>query len=607
MNPSSTNQNVSVIVAYRISRGHLLDVFADLRLWFNDITIVGPACYEISEQIKSLGGKWLEAESSSIQDLWDRGIQSVDSEWCLLLEGSEYISTILKESIVETSNSKPNRSTWFPIKREIFLLKQHLKYPLEWTYDPKPGLLFNDTGKFNKIDLLAHVEEKPLKGKSVYFAESTVAEVISNCMPRADQAAACLYRINPNLSLFKLALKALAAIPLNFFKKWILVRGIREGFEGLVFSGLDTVTVVLGYIGYYEKYIRSGRQIEDNLDSVKNILIVKLRGLGDAVLATPVLKNLKTLMPNVTISVLTFDFCKALFENNPNLAEIYGLSGDPSPNEIKKITKTLSGKHFDLIINLHSRNFSSQLVKKIKSSWSISRSYFIREKYRDVLIGSDHELDKTSIERDLDCLRVLGLDPVDKEPELFLTEDETLWARKHLIELGVDPLKKLIIIHPTVSQSIRNWGFDRFVVLSQKLITNYGCQVMGIFSSKEKAIADSLTEQVKEAFVYVGPIRPSIALINEADLMVDNSSGPAQISVALKIPTLVLVGPDYQNTYHEKSTYKKNHYVFFQDVPCRDLFFTKCLTPKTCEKLICLEHPVDEVVKKSLELLDKSC
>jgi ADP-heptose:LPS heptosyltransferase len=94
-----------------------------------------------------------------------------------------------------------------------------------------------------------------------------------------------------------------------------------------------------------------------------------------------------------------------------------------------------------------------------------------------------------------------------------------------------------------------------------------------------------------------------MALINEADLMIDNSSGPAQISAALKIPTLVLVGPDYQNTYHDKDLYKANNYVFFKDVPCRDLFFTRCLTPKNCEKLICLEHPVDEVVKKSLELL----
>jgi len=94
-----------------------------------------------------------------------------------------------------------------------------------------------------------------------------------------------------------------------------------------------------------------------------------------------------------------------------------------------------------------------------------------------------------------------------------------------------------------------------------------------------------------------------MALINEADLVIDNDSGPAHISVALKVPTLVLVGPDYQNTYRDKSVYKGSNYVFFRDVPCRDLFFSRCLTPKNCEKLTCLEHPVDEVVKKSLELL----
>ncbi|MDP6336878.1 MAG: hypothetical protein QGH98_11870, partial [Nitrospinaceae bacterium] len=64
-----------------------------------------------------------------------------------------------------------------------------------------------------------------------------------------------------------------------------------------------------------------------------------------------------------------------------------------------------------------------------------------------------------------------------------------------------------------------------------------------------------------------------------------------------------LVGPDYQNTYRDKSVYKGSNYVFFRDVPCRDLFFSRCLTPKNCEKLTCLDHPVDEVVKKSLELL----
>jgi ADP-heptose:LPS heptosyltransferase len=378
---------------------------------------------------------------------------------------------------------------------------------------------------------------------------------------------------------------------------------MREGFEGLIFSVLDSVAVVLGHLRYHEKYTRSGRQIEDRLNSVKKILIIKLRGLGDAVIATSVIRNINKLMPGISISILTFNFCKSLFENNPHLEKIYGLSEKPDAGELSRLAGQLSRKNFDLIFNLHARNLSSKLARKIKARWCISRSYFIREKFSDVMVGSDHALDKSSIERDLDCLRVIGLNPVEKSPELFVTEDETKRAKQYLNRLGADSSKKLIIVHPAVTQPYRHWGLDRFIMLSRQLNEGYGHQVMGIFSTQEQSIADSFKEQVKEALVYVGPIRPSMALINEADLMIDNDSGPAHISAALKIPTLVLVGPDYQNTYRDKNIYKENNYVFFRNVPCRDLFFSRCLTPKNCEKLTCLEHPVDEVVKKSLELL----
>jgi ADP-heptose:LPS heptosyltransferase len=600
----STETNVSVIIAHRGSDRHLLDAFLNLKLWFSNITIVGPDCTTILEEIKIRGGEWIKSESSSIWELWENGMRSKSSSWYLLLEGREYLSTILKESIVETSNSAPVRRTWFPIEREIFLLKQRLKYPLEWSHDPRPGLLFAGMDKLAPIDLPPLPKGKHLQGKSTYFAENTLAEVITNTMHRAEQAADQLYRTNPNLaSPFTLVSRALIASLSIFFRNWILRKGMREGFEGLIFSVLDSVAVILGYLRYHEKYIRSGRQIKDQLNSVKKILIIKLRGLGDAVLATPVIRNINKLMPSVSISVLTFNFCKPLFENNPHLAKIYGLSEEPDPRELSQLTSQLSRKNFDLILNLHARNLSSKLSRKIKARWRINRSYFIREKFSDVMVGSDHALDKSSIERDLDCLRVIGLDPVEKSPELFITDDEVRRARECLVALGADSSKKLIIIHPAVTQPYRHWGLDRFIMLSKQLNEGYGHQVMGIFSTQEQSIADSFKEQIKEALIYVGPIRPSMALINEADLMIDNDSGPAHISAALKIPTLVLVGPDYQNTYRDKSIYKGDNYVFFKDTPCRDLFFTRCCTPKTCEKLICLEHSVDEVVKKSLELL----
>ena len=604
MSSSELIQNISVIVACRSSKRHLLDVLVDLKLWFSEIIIVGPNCSEISKIIKTHDQKWVETELCSIQGLWKKGMQSVNSEWYLLLEGSEYISTVLKESISEVSNRKLSGPNWFPIKREIIFLKQRLKYPLEWTYDPKPGLLFKGTENLNHIDL-DKIEKEPLKGKSIYFSEKTIEEAIKNSFHRADQVAVKINQVRNNKGILKLLLKAIMHIPTNFFKKWVLHKGMREGFEGLVFSLLDTVTVILGYIRYYEKYIRSGKQIERNLDSIKNVLIIKLRGLGDAVLGTPVIKNIKILMPEVRISVVTFNFSKPIFENNPHIEKINGISGHPKPSELKKLVKDLNAQNYDLVINLHARNFSSKIAKKIKARWKISRSYFIRERYSDILIGSDHNFDKSSIERDLDCLRAMGLKPHDKNPEIFITHEEDKWAEDLMAKKKIDPSKKLIIIHPTTNNSYTDWGLDRFINLASQLINNHGHQVLACFPEKEQSISDLLVEQLKEIYVHVGSLRQNMALISKADLMIDNCSAPSHISSALKIKTLVLLGADYKNIYRDSEIYKENCFIFYKNVPCRDSLWSRCLPPDPCQNKVCLDHPVEEVLKKSLELLNK--
>ena len=604
MSSSELIQNISVIVACRSSKRHLLDVLVDLKLWFSEIIIVGPNCPEISKIVKTHDQKWVETELCSIQGLWKKGMQSVNSEWYLLLEGSEYISTVLKESISEVSNRKLSGPNWFPIKREIIFLKQRLKYPLEWTYDPKPGLLFKGTENLNHIDL-DKIEKEPLKGKSIYFSEKTIEEAIKNSFHRADQAAVEINQVRNNKGILKLLLKAIIHIPTNFFKKWVLHKGMREGFEGLVFSLLDTVTVILGYIRYHEKYIRSGKQIERNLDSIKNVLIIKLRGLGDAVLGTPVIKNIKILMPEVRISVVTFNFSKPIFENNPHIEKINGISGHPKPSELKKLVKDLNAQNYDLVINLHARNFSSKIVKKIKARWKISRSYFIREKYSDILIGSDHNFDKPSIERDLDCLRAIGLKPHDKNPEIFITHEEDKWAEDLMAKKKIDPSKKLIIIHPTTNNSYTDWGLDRFINLASQLINNHGHQVLACFPEKEQSISELLVEQLKEIYVHVGSLRQNMALISKADLMIDNCSAPSHISSALKIKTLVLLGADYKNIYRDSEIYKENCFIFYKNVPCRDSLWSRCLPPDPCQNKICLDHPVEEVLRKSLELLNK--
>ena len=595
-----------VIIAYRKPGNHLVNSFQNLKLWFENIVVVGPENPHISQVIKENGGSWIVSESPHIFELWETGIRVQNAVWYILIQDKEYLSSVLKENITETIRTKPVSSYFYSFDRKSFFLKQRLKYNMNWVCDPPSGLLFIPNKHVSLAEILKLGKAKHLKGELIHFGERTLNEASQNAIDRANLLADLLYKESPDLNKRMLMIGAVKQSLNFFFITWLIRKGMREGFEGLVFCLLDSIVILLGHLRYYEKYIRSGKQIENNRTSIKKILVIKIRGLGDAVLATPVFKNLKALMPNVSISVLTFNFCKPLFENNPNIDELYGLSEKPEALELKQIAADLSAHNFDLIINLHSRNLSSRLTKNIKARWRINRSYFIREKLSDVMIGSDHEFDKSSIERDLDCIRSIGLKPIKKQPELYVTDEESEWANEYLVESGLDREKKIIMIHPAVTQPYRHWGMDRFVELSKKFIRDGEYQVMGIFSKMEQPIAKNLLEKVEGVFVYVGALRQSMALIQQADLMIDNDSGPAHVAQALKVPTLVLVGPDYKNSYRDSQVYGGNDYVFYQDTPCRDLFFSKCLPPDPCQNRICMDYSVEAVFLKAKELLKKS-
>lgn len=55
--------------------------------------------------------------------------------------------------------------------------------------------------------------------------------------------------------------------------------------------------------------------------------------------------------------------------------------------------------------------------------------------------------------------------------------------------------------------------------------------------------------------------------------------------------------------YRDPETYQGPFYVFHKEVPCRDMLSTRCFTPAPCDNRICLDFPVQDVLAKSLELL----
>ena len=103
-------------------------------------------------------------------------------------------------------------------------------------------------------------------------------------------------------------------------------------------------------------------------------LIIRFSSIGDIVLTTPVVRCLKSQIPDVRIHYLTKKSFESILRPNPNIDKLHLLDGS-----LKTLTDQLLSENFDYIIDLH-HNLRSSIVKsRIKAiSFSFDKLNFAK-------------------------------------------------------------------------------------------------------------------------------------------------------------------------------------------------------------------------------------
>ena len=87
---------------------------------------------------------------------------------------------------------------------------------------------------------------------------------------------------------------------------------------------------------------------------MNRILIIQTAFLGDVILATPVISELKRISPDAIVDILVKSGNESLLENNPNLNRIHVFSKKRGKLKgIFSLIKAFRKNKYDLIINLH--------------------------------------------------------------------------------------------------------------------------------------------------------------------------------------------------------------------------------------------------------------
>jgi len=595
MNISAQKNNITAVVSFQGSLEKLNSCLQALNTWIPQIIVVLPENNDIEKKITSkFNVSVCFQKASSSKSIWESGLNQTNTPWALLIRSNEIVTGKLRQAITEKIKTDGGKAYKYLLPLTMVFLKKRLKYPLDWN-DSQPSLLVHTSKTIN--DVSQQRKHETLGGELVRYCEATISECAHSVIQKAGERSAILAQHKAHFSTASFFLRTVISTTKVFVRTYFLKKGFKEGFEGIAFAVCDAHAELLGYLRYHELYVRGGKLLYDNLSSLDNILIIKLRDIGDNILCTPLIRNLKQHLPNVSISVLTWSYSIPVFEKNPHIDHLFELPKNSPSADFRKLHRKLNSINFDLIMSTHSGGLASKLISKIKSPNKINNFYRGRNKLYTVLT-KESDYYRSSIERDLDCLRSLGLEPENTHTEIFLTSHETTWARQAMEARGIDFTKKIVLIHPTAAVSIREWPLEKFNQLTKKFDQEKNIQPIMVCTDSEYSRIESLLDDIPHLVIFHNiTVRQMMAIIHECDLVIDNDSSPSHVATAFGIPTIVLFSQAIREIFRPYHEEKDQHFIFYNDVNCRECELTQC------DDRICLNFSSDEVYTQALQML----
>ena len=278
----------------------------------------------------------------------------------------------------------------------------------------------------------------------------------------------------------------------------------------------------------------------------KKILIMKFRNIGDVLLITPLIKNLKLQFPNALIDVAVNHGTQDMVTLNQNINDviIYDRDSIKKLSLVKrsiaelKFAYTLRNKQYDMVINTTKGDRGAQLAlfsgARIKIGYGGTKNILTKNVFTHILPSQGL---RHTIETNLDVLPVLGLDIREKRVEIFWDKEDE-----------VDVPKKFIHIHP-----VSRWLFK---CINDKTMAEIIDYVEEELCLKVVLTAAPVAEELEKIdsilnLCHSTPINMSgkltlkqtAALNKKASFFIGVDTAIMHISAANDVPVLAFFGP----------------------------------------------------------------
>lgn len=272
------------------------------------------------------------------------------------------------------------------------------------------------------------------------------------------------------------------------------------------------------------------------------ILIMRLRSLGDLVLETPVIAALHSWRPDLRISVLVEPRFAPVLEGNPAIAELIFSRG------LGDTALDLLRRKFPIVFNQHGGPRSAMLTGASGSPSRVGWAGYQYSFLYNVAVPDAKEFYGTpavhTVEHRISQFYFTGLprDPIPRA-QAFAQPDAIATVARKLAEKGIAAGAPYAVLQPGARSPGMRWPVAKFSEIAHWLREKRGMASVVNLGARDGEIAAEVQSEMQNcAAVMDGQldIRELIALIAGSRIFVGNDSGPAHLAAALQRPSVVI-------------------------------------------------------------------
>jgi len=310
-------------------------------------------------------------------------------------------------------------------------------------------------------------------------------------------------------------------------------------------------------------YALAGRRPDRNvpLRSLAAVLVVRPDEIGDVILTTPFLRELRRNAPHAWITLVVKPQTADIVEQCPYVNEVltFDWSVRGRAATLKRHLRALClaggrlwGRRFDIAI-LPRRDadyyhgtyltYFSGACRRVGYSEKVSvRKQAMNPGYdrmlTDILPPSAV---KHEVEYNVDVIRYLGGKVADTRLEVWLQDEDRAFAAALLDAQGIPPGMGFVALAPGARWGKKQWPILRFVEVAQRLRGEHNARIVVVGGPEDRPLGEQLEAELGAGVANAAgrtTLRQAVALLERCRLMIANDSGPMHLAAAVGCPVV---------------------------------------------------------------------